>query len=199
NCNKFHFVQQGQTCDTIAALYSISTAQFTAWNATAKSDCTGLWSSTDACVGIIGGTPAPTATVGANRVSTPLPTQSGMVSNCIKFVRVNPSDTCNIVSFHNGPIATENSVVWNGGVKGMACTNFQAGTFAFIGVKGHSPLMEQSQRLGDPSFPVSRTCFTNNPSSQPSKDPQADRPRKNKLFGTCGTVPPVSPWCVSPS
>jgi hypothetical protein len=39
NCNKFHFVQRGQTCATIAPLYSISVAQFVQWNPAAKSDC----------------------------------------------------------------------------------------------------------------------------------------------------------------
>jgi hypothetical protein len=46
NCNKFHFVDKGQTCATIAALYSISTAQFIQWNPAVNSDCTGLWAST---------------------------------------------------------------------------------------------------------------------------------------------------------
>jgi hypothetical protein len=46
NCNKFHFVQQGQSCATIAALYSISVAQFIQWNPAARDDCSGLWGST---------------------------------------------------------------------------------------------------------------------------------------------------------
>jgi hypothetical protein len=46
NCNKFHFVQTGQTCATLASLYSISVAQFIQWNPAAGSDCSGLWAST---------------------------------------------------------------------------------------------------------------------------------------------------------
>ena len=46
NCNKFHFVSTEQTCATIAALYSISVAQFIEWNPAVKSDCTSLWAST---------------------------------------------------------------------------------------------------------------------------------------------------------
>ena len=34
-----------------------------------------------------------------------------MVTNCKKFVMVNPGDTCNVVSFFNGPISTEEFVV----------------------------------------------------------------------------------------
>jgi hypothetical protein len=46
NCNKFHFVKKDQTCTIIAALYSLSVAQFTQWNPAAKSDCSGLWAET---------------------------------------------------------------------------------------------------------------------------------------------------------
>ncbi|KAK3898303.1 carbohydrate-binding module family 50 protein [Staphylotrichum tortipilum] len=115
NCNKFHYVQQGQTCAMVAALYSISTAHYIAWNPAAKSDCTGLWSLTYAYFGLIGSTPTPTATVGTNGVSTPLPTQSGgLVSNCNKFVKVNSGDTYDGICFFNY-IPTVNFVVWNGG------------------------------------------------------------------------------------
>lgn len=46
NCNKFHFVEAGQTCSTIASSYGIGLRQFTEWNPAAKSDCSGLWAST---------------------------------------------------------------------------------------------------------------------------------------------------------
>ena len=46
NCNKFHRVELGESCATIAPLYSISSAQFIQWNPAAKSDCSGLWGST---------------------------------------------------------------------------------------------------------------------------------------------------------
>ena len=46
NCNKFHLVQENQNCETIAALYSISTAQFIQWNPAVGSSCAGLWAST---------------------------------------------------------------------------------------------------------------------------------------------------------
>lgn len=46
NCNKFHFVEEDETCDTIAKKYSISTAQFTTWNKAAGSTCSGLWAKT---------------------------------------------------------------------------------------------------------------------------------------------------------
>ncbi len=139
NCNKFVKVNPGDTCN-IVAFYNgpISTENFVLWNGGVGGiPCTNLQAGTYACIGVTGtvtATPTPTAVVGANGIATPTPTQSGMVSNCNKFVKVNPGDTCNIVAFYNGPISTENFVLWNGGVGGMACTSLQAGTFACIGV-----------------------------------------------------------------
>ena len=46
NCNRSHWVADGQSCATIAALYSITVAQFIQWNPAAKSDCSGLWART---------------------------------------------------------------------------------------------------------------------------------------------------------
>ncbi len=57
-----------------------------------------------------------------------------MATNCIKLVRINQGDTCNVVSFFNGPITVDNFVKWNTGVGGISCNTLQADTFACIGV-----------------------------------------------------------------
>ena len=53
NCKTFHLVKSGETCASIAKQAGISTQQFISWNPAAKSDCTGLWSGTYACIGLI--------------------------------------------------------------------------------------------------------------------------------------------------
>jgi hypothetical protein len=58
-----------------------------------------------------------------------------MVTNCNKFFKVNAGDMCNSVAFFNGPISTENFVLWNAGVGGLQCNKLQAGAYACIGVK----------------------------------------------------------------
>ena len=137
NCNKFVLVNTGDTCDSIAFWNGVAGGQYVKqWNGQGEA-CTGLQAGTYACIGVtspVSVTPAPTAVVGANGIATPIPTQAGMVGNCNKFVKINPGDTCNIVAFYNGPVSTEEFVVWNGGVGGMACTGLQAGTYACIGV-----------------------------------------------------------------
>ncbi|KAK4144200.1 uncharacterized protein C8A04DRAFT_28103 [Dichotomopilus funicola] len=127
NCKKFHFVQKDETCDTIAALYSITTAQFIKWNPAAKSGCTGLWASTYACVGLIGGTP----TTG-NGIATPTPTQPGMVKNCNKFVMVKPGDTCDAIAFWNGVAGGQYVKLWNG--LSEDCRDIWANAYACIGI-----------------------------------------------------------------
>jgi hypothetical protein len=56
-----------------------------------------------------------------------------MVSNCNKFVKVNPGDSCDMVAFFNGPIATEDFVLWNTGV-GPDCRTLQVNTYVYVGV-----------------------------------------------------------------
>jgi len=135
NCNKFHFVQGGQTCATIAGLYSISTSQFVSWNPAAGNDCSGLWASTYACVGVIGQTPTvpPTPTSTGNGIATPTPTQPGMVANCKKFAFVNPGSTCDSMASANR-ITLDQFVAWNTGVGGRSCTGLWANVYACVGI-----------------------------------------------------------------
>ncbi|KAK4125354.1 carbohydrate-binding module family 50 protein [Parathielavia appendiculata] len=112
NRNRFHFVQQGHTCATIATLYSIS------------SDCTGLWASTYACVGVVGVNPTPTTTKPGNGITTPTPAHPGMVSNCNKFV-------------YNNVGGGQWVKLWNGIEED--CRSIQAHTYVCIGVIGGTP------------------------------------------------------------
>lgn len=51
--HRFYFVKDNDTCDSIAKAHNITPANFIKWNPSAKSDCTGLWSKTYACVGTL--------------------------------------------------------------------------------------------------------------------------------------------------
>ena len=130
NCNKFVKVNPGDTCDIIGFWNGVGSEWVKEWNTGVGPDCRTLQVDTYVCIGVIGGTP----TKPGNGITTPMPTQPGMVSNCNKFVKVNPGDTCDVVAFFNGPIPTENFVLWNTGVGGRECRGLQAGTWACIGV-----------------------------------------------------------------
>ncbi len=131
NCNKFVMVNPGDTCDVVAFFNGpIPTEDFVKWNAgVGGRECRGLQPGTYACIGIIGGTP----TKSGNGIATPSPPQPGMVSNCNKFTKVNPNDTCDIVAFFNG-ISTEDFIKWNTGVGGHDCRGLQLGAYVCIGV-----------------------------------------------------------------
>ncbi|KAK2850657.1 hypothetical protein FQN49_005450 [Arthroderma sp. PD_2] len=53
NCNKFHFVDTGNTCPVVQAKYKATLANLFKWNPAIKADCTGLWAKTYLCVGTL--------------------------------------------------------------------------------------------------------------------------------------------------
>jgi hypothetical protein len=135
NCNKFTKVNGGDSCDSIAFFNGpIATEDFVLWNTgVGGRQCRTLKRDTYVCVGLIKGTP----TLPGNTVATPMPTHPGMVTNCNKFVKVNQGDGCDSIAFFNGPIATEDFVLWNRGVGGRECRTLQADTYACVGlIKG---------------------------------------------------------------
>ncbi|PNH36202.1 hypothetical protein BJF96_g391 [Verticillium dahliae] len=127
NCNKFHWIAKGVTCQQVISYQKISLADFVKWNPSVLSDCSGMWAEVQVCVGVIGSTPttlATTTTTAGNGVSTPLPTQPGMVTNCAKFHWVAKGVTCNqIYSFQK--ITLEQFVSYNPTVK-SDCSGMQA-------------------------------------------------------------------------
>ena len=133
NCNKFHWIAQGVTCDQVYSYQKISLADFVKWNPTVKNDCSGMWAEVNVCVGVIGGgsTPTPTTSAG-NGVQTPQPTQPGMVTNCKKFHYVAEGVLCGqIISYQK--ITLADFIRWNTGIK-SDCSNMWKGTNVCVGV-----------------------------------------------------------------
>lgn len=144
NCNKFYFVNKNQGCTEVATLNGITFAQLLAWNTGIGSNCEGLWANTNVCVGLIGSTPTPSKTsvppttpTPTNGVTTPLPTQPGMVSNCDRFYFVNTGDACQNIATANG-ITVADFVKWNPTV-GDGCLGMWANAYVCVRVIGFSP------------------------------------------------------------
>ncbi len=68
---------------------------------------------------------------------TPTPAQPGMVNYCNNFVKVNPGDSCDSISFWNGVGGGQWVKLWNG--VGEDCLNLQVNTYVCIGVIGGTP------------------------------------------------------------
>lgn len=77
-CNKFHFVEKDEVCDTIIRKYGTFTfSQFFAWNPSVGSNCAGLWVNTWYCIGVPGSTtPTVTAKPSTTFATSTRPTSS---------------------------------------------------------------------------------------------------------------------------
>lgn len=78
-------------------------------------------------------TSSPTPT---NGVSTPMPIQTGMVSNCNTFYLVQPNDECGTIASSHG-ISLANFYLWNPAV-GSSCTYLDLGDYVCVNVIGGS-------------------------------------------------------------
>ena len=130
NCNKFVYVNPGDTCNIVAFFNGpIPTENFVLWNrGSGGLSCTSLQAGTYACIGL-------QLTQPGNGIPTPAPSHPGMVSNCNKFVYVNPGDSCDSIAFWNGVAGTQWVKLWNAGV-GANCQTLQVNTYVWIGVTG---------------------------------------------------------------
>ncbi|KAJ4269754.1 hypothetical protein NW762_001422 [Fusarium torreyae] len=132
NCNKFHPVKSTTTCQGIVDYNKITMAEFLKWNTGISSNCNNLALGTYACAGVIGGSASSssstTTTVGG--VSTPTPTQAGMVKGCTKFHYVRDTTTCQgILDYEK--ITIKQFYKWNPAVK-SDCSGLWTQTYACV-------------------------------------------------------------------
>ncbi|TDZ23422.1 LysM domain-containing protein [Colletotrichum orbiculare MAFF 240422] len=137
NCNRFHFVAQGDSCAAIASRNGISLAQLVAWNDVGGADCRDLWANAYVCVRVIGVTPttpapAPTIAPPGNGISTPVPTKPGMVGNCDRFYYVEQGDSCDGIVARHG-ITLAQFTAWND-VGGADCRGMWANAWVCVRV-----------------------------------------------------------------
>ncbi|GKU22647.1 unnamed protein product [Fusarium langsethiae] len=145
NCNKLHLVSKTTTCSSIEKYYKLPFSQFLAWNPAIVKDCSGLWANYYVCVSVEGYKPSPTATAqppatatkGPNGISTPLPMQTGMISNCNKFHTIKSTTTCDSIQNYY-KISLADFMKWNPAV-GSKCTGLWTNYNVCVGVIGGTP------------------------------------------------------------
>lgn len=141
NCNKFHMVEDGDNCATIAKSNGISLSQFATWNPEVGAGCTGLWLGYYVCVGQVGSTPStPTSsesTKPTNGITTPTPIQPNMVGNCDAFYQVKDGDSCAAIASDNGITVTQ-FYNWNPSV-GAGCSTLWNGYYVCVSIVGVEP------------------------------------------------------------
>lgn len=138
NCDRFHYVELDQTCAWIAAQYGITQQQFLTWNPSVGQTCSGLWAYNHVCVRTIGFQPptTTTTTTRGNGISTPVPWQPAMVSNCDRFHLVRSGETCAIIGARNG-VTSSRIATWNGLT--ASCGGLWAETYACVRTIGFTP------------------------------------------------------------
>ncbi|CCC05607.1 hypothetical protein SMACR_09599 [Sordaria macrospora] len=187
NCDAFHFVTAGQTCEVIASLYGISQDQFKEWNPSVGASCTGLWANAYACVSIIGHTPTKpttTTTTTGNGIATPTPTQASIVNNCDAFYFVVAGDTCEAIAAKNG-ITQAQFLSWNPSV-GSTCNGLWANAYACVSIVGHTPT-KPTTTTTTTTTSVGNGIATPTP-VQPNMVKNCDLFYKVKSGDTCATI-----------
>ncbi|KAB8229898.1 uncharacterized protein BDW43DRAFT_314545 [Aspergillus alliaceus] len=113
SCGTFYLVKIDDSCYNITTSYNIAISKLYIWNPALNGDCTGLFPNYYICVGLIGNTTATTTTTTSyGGVSTPTPTQAGMVAGCTSFYYVQSGDGCSDIATNNG-IALGKLYIWN--------------------------------------------------------------------------------------
>lgn len=140
NCDDFYFVASGDSCYDIAANTSISLDDFYDWNPAVGSDCASLWPDYYVCICIGGSatttlvTSTTTTTTSDNGITTPTPTQSGMVSDCDDFYLVVSGDSCYDIAADAG-ISLDDFYDWNPAV-GSDCASLWPDYYVCTGISG---------------------------------------------------------------
>ncbi|TQW00805.1 LysM domain-containing protein [Cordyceps javanica] len=148
DCDKFHLIVKGDTCDSVTQKYGISMDQFTAWNKAVDKDCGGFWAAYYCCVHVAGaGTSSPgTPTTTSDPV--PSPHQTGIAKDCDKYYKVEKGDTCDSVTGKFG-ISAGQLLKWNTAID-KDCNGFWAGYYICVHAAGATTTSPGSTPTSDP-------------------------------------------------
>lgn len=147
NCDKFHQVASGDQCDTIAAKYGITAAQFMVMNPNidackanllpnlkapanlpVMTACSNLWLDYYVCVH----TPGTATTAPAPEPTGPNPQMPGIVSDCKAFYQVKSGDSCYTINTATG-ITLAQFRTWNTLID-AGCSNLWVGYYVCTGI-----------------------------------------------------------------
>ncbi|KAK4441924.1 LysM domain-containing protein [Podospora aff. communis PSN243] len=173
NCNRWHVVESGNTCDTLISLYSISSAQFYGWNPDVNNACTSnFWAGFAYCVG-----------------AAPAPTHPNIDERCNHWHVVQSSDDCGVVTaLYSITLAT--FLELNPDVNNDCTTNFWGGYAYCVSIS----LLPSSTAPASPSSTIASTTVP--PTSPPGPTHTGSPPNCNAWHVVvagqdCDVVPAV--------
>ncbi|KAJ6785997.1 hypothetical protein PWT90_07633 [Aphanocladium album] len=161
DCDGWHVVSSGDSCQSVADGASISIETFFEWNPAVSKDCkTNFWVGQAYCThragqGITSTTPPTSTGPTTSKPTPPAPTHSGEPADCNKWAVVKSGDTCGSVAKDNG-ISVDQFFAWNPAVSKDCTTNFWINQAYCVGVSGSG------------SQPPVTTTTTSSSSSKPT-------------------------------
>ncbi|KAJ6013997.1 hypothetical protein N7540_008588 [Penicillium herquei] len=132
-CERFYLVESGNDCYDIALEANIALTDLHTWNPALGSDCSSLEAGDYVCLGTSG--QPTTMTSGTAVPATPSPTQTGMVSGCLRFYYVESGDDCYDIALDAG-MSLDDFFSWNPAVSD--CSDLEVGFFVCIGTSGQA-------------------------------------------------------------
>ncbi len=127
----------GDTCATVEAKFSISHANFIAWNPAVSNDCaTNFWLGQAYCVGLgplVTQTTTATSSALPGETTPPGPTFTGSPSNCNRWYKIVDGDDCGKVEATFG-ITHAQFITWNPIVSSDCQTNLWLGQAYCVGL-----------------------------------------------------------------
>ncbi|KAJ5135357.1 uncharacterized protein N7515_004635 [Penicillium bovifimosum] len=149
NCDRYYFVESGNTCAVIAADYGITLSNFYAWN---PAVCyLFLLPASLLTPSAHRHPPATTATTKATTTTTksittattgtgPSPTQAGIVADCSTYYQARDGDSCwSIVNEKYTYLTQAQFYAWNPAI-GSSCSNLQLGYYYCVATKDVGPM-----------------------------------------------------------
>ncbi|MCJ1250760.1 hypothetical protein MMC30_007988 [Trapelia coarctata] len=173
NCTTYEQLTFGETCQEVLDGYSITIAQFYAWNPAVGSNCENLWTGYQYCVRTnSSSSTTPTQSSSSAGPTPTAPTQSGQPSNCNRWYTAQSGDTCASVE-QAGVISDALFKQFNPAVN-SDCSGLWAGYAYCVGTTDQNPA---------PS-PTS-TLTSSSPSSSPSAPAVPSPTQANSIAANC--------------
>ncbi|CAI7592359.1 unnamed protein product [Penicillium pancosmium] len=149
NCDKFHKVVDGDSCDAIEASAGITHSQFSEWNPYINDKCSNIWLDYYVCIHVPGATTTSAAPSPTDDGKPP--TQSGIAANCDKFHKVSSGDQCDSIETEF-KITHDQFIKWNPSIS-PGCTNLQLDYNVCVHVPGavntHGPTPQMPNLASD--------------------------------------------------
>lgn len=121
NCNRYHKIQSGDTCDAVASKNGITVAQLKSWNTEINDSCSNLWLDYYVCTLVPGATAPTTTTTTGPPELTVSPVMPGADANCNCYYKIQSGDTCDAVASKSG-ITVAQLKTWNTEIN-TSCSN----------------------------------------------------------------------------